>query len=316
MAELTGTVLRIERISLNDGPGLRTVVFLKGCPLRCLWCSAPESQAPDPEPYYRAERCTRCGKCVQACAQGALRLYEGEIRCERSLCRSCGRCAEVCPAGARGIYGKRMTVGEVMREIEKDSVFYFHSGGGVTLSGGDVLLQAEFAAAILRECREIGLNTAAELDMFGKWENAEKLLGYLDSFYADVKTVNAEKHRRFTGADIGTVLDNIRRADAFLTETGRKGPVFTLRVPLVPGLNDTAEELAAVAAFAGTLRHLTALEFLPYHRLGLNAYASLGRTYALRDLPALSREQAKQTVLTRLGQQTAFPVLIAGERVL
>lgn len=226
-----GMVLRIERSSIYDGEGLRTVVFLKGCPLSCAWCSTPESQSPDIE-------------------------------------RVAGK-----------IYGRMMSVDEVIVEVEKDKIFYFHSGGGMTLSGGEPLLQADFSAALLKECKMLGINTAMESSMFAPYEELEKMLPDLDTIYADLKFVDAKKHKKYCGHDNALILNNISRVAA------EDRPLrLILRIPLIPGINDSDEELAAAAEFCRELPSASAVELLPYHRLGVPTYEKLGRPYPLQEI--------------------------------
>ncbi|MGL6201797.1 MAG: glycyl-radical enzyme activating protein [Lachnospiraceae bacterium] len=182
-----GTVLRIERISPSDGQGLRTVVYFKGCPLRCAWCSTPESQSSQPEWFYKQAKCQQCAACIMACPQSALSFSESAVIRDKSKCINCFKCASACLSHAIGIYGKTMTVDQVMREIRKDTLFYFYSEGGVTLSGGDVLVQADFAREILKACQEDCISTTAELDMYGSYKNVKKVLEYLDSYFVDIK---------------------------------------------------------------------------------------------------------------------------------
>lgn len=310
--EQTGIILRIEKISMNDGCGLRTVVFFKGCPLACAWCSTPESQSCLPEPYYRAEKCTLCGRCAAVCPNGALTVDTalGRIVRDTAKCTGCAACARVCPTGAQGMYGKRMTVREVMKQIHRDEVFYFHSGGGVTLSGGDILMQAEFARSLLEECKDSGLDTMAEMDLYGSYEKIAMLLPYLDRFYVDIKVMDDALHRKWTGRSNATILENVRRA-ARDCGSGR----IHIRVPLVWGINDSEENIRATAEFCRELQGCAGLEFLPYHRLGQATYAYLGREYALSDLPVMTRETAMEKVAFLKDMELPFPVLVSGGRL-
>lgn len=310
MGESTGTILRIEKISLHDGCGMRTVVFLKGCPLRCAWCSTPESQNCCPEVYYQAQRCTRCGNCIEACPTHALRMEEslGRVVRDAAACTSCKSCVDVCPSKARGIYGKEMTRSEVMQHIHRDEVFFYHSGGGVTLSGGDILLQAPFARDILMECRDSGIDTMAELDMYGDYENVALLLPHLDRFYVDIKLMDDRQHRRWTGHTNKGILENIRKAAAVCHKQA-----LHVRVPLIPGVNDSRENIRQTAAFCRELESCAALEFLPYHRLGQATYTYLERDYAFASLPSLSQEDVAARVGFLKEGKLPFPVYISGE---
>lgn len=226
-----GTVLRIERASIHDGEGLRTVVFLKGCPLSCAWCSTPESQEP-------------------------------EIR------RAAGK-----------TYGSIMSVDEVLAEIEKDQIFFFHSGGGMTLSGGEPLFQADFSAALLKECKIRGINTAMESSLCAPFESLEQILPSLDTLYADLKLIDSQKHREYCGLDNALILNNLRRVAA-CSRTTR----LIVRIPLIPGINDSNEDLTAAADFCRELGSVSAVELLPYHRLGVPTYEKLGRPYRLSEI--------------------------------
>lgn len=282
----TATILRIERISLNDGRGMRTVVFFKGCPLRCAWCSTPESQRPEREVYYRQERCRLCGACVTACPSGALSLADGgkTLRRDPDRCVACFRCVETCNFRAWQIYGREMTVEQVMKEIRKDEIFFFHSGGGVTLSGGDLFCQTDFAEALLRECIDSGIDTCAELDLYTSPEHVRRIVPLLNSFYVDIKCLDPAAHKRWTGVDNGVILDNLRLADSIC-----KPAAISVRVPMVAGVNDGKDNIRQTAELCRSLTNCTELEFLPYHRLGLHAYQQLQREYTLAELAPMNR---------------------------
>lgn len=310
--EQTGTILRIEKISLNDGRGLRTVVFFKGCPLSCAWCSTPESQDCCVEVYYQAEKCTLCGRCIQVCPTGALSVDTKTERIVRNLqkCTHCAACVRACPARAQGLYGREMTVKEIMKQIHRDEVFYFHSRGGVTLSGGDILMQAEFAQSMLKECKDSGIDTMAEMDMYGSYDKIAALLPYLDRFYVDIKVMDEEQHKKWTGCSNETILANVRRA---AKECGKN--VVHIRVPLVWGVNDSQENIRQTAEFCRDLQNCAGLEFLPYHRLGQATYAYLGREYILQGLPTMTREDAIEKVAFLKEMALPFPVLVSGGRL-
>lgn len=248
--EKTAKILRIEKISLNDGSGLRTVIFFKGCPLRCAWCSTPESQACYEEVYYQPQKCTLCGRCVEVCPNGALKLdpQAGQVLRNHTLCTNCAACVSICNRKAQGVYGRDMTLHQVMKHIHRDEVFYFHSGGGVTLSGGDILMQAEFARDVLRKCKESCIHTSAELDMFGSYEKIEMLLSDLDELYVDIKLMDAEQHKKWTGRDNQGILNNIRRA-----AMDCKKDSLHIRVPLIPGVNDSPKNILETVDFCKDL---------------------------------------------------------------
>lgn len=310
---LTAQILRIEKISPNDGYGLRTVVFFKGCPLRCRWCSTPESQKKASELYYRYVKCAFCGKCMEACPQKLLKKGENRILVDyqNEKCAGCFLCAKVCPAGALSVFGAEMTVGQVMKQILKDEVFYYHSGGGVTLSGGDVLLQAEFAAALLEECRDNGIHTMAELDMYGDFSKVELLLPHLNALYIDIKHMDAQQHKYWTGIDNTIILDNIKRTAMYFAARNKRDAIH-IRIPLIWGVNDSAENILTTAKFCEEIGACAELEFLPYHRLGESTYEYLGRDYEFVKTPKMSFEDAYLRVKVLEGESLSFPVKISG----
>jgi pyruvate formate lyase activating enzyme len=295
----TGLVLRIERSSIHDGQGLRTVIFLKGCPLRCIWCSTPESQNYRPELGYARNRCRGCGTCVQICPVGALEPTEedGRIRVDRSKCRGCFACAAECPTGALKNYGTPMSVKDVVAEISRDEVFFFHSGGGVTISGGEPLSQPNFTAAVLKECKRLGIHTAIETCLFAPWNSVELVLPWLDVLYTDIKVMDSGLHRQWTGTDNTLILENLKRIDrsAYPVE-------IIVRIPLIPGVTDTDKNLSDTVEFLCSIKKLKDIELLPYHRLGTDTYMHLGREYLLKDLVPPSQEKVleRRRYLARL----------------
>jgi pyruvate formate lyase activating enzyme len=267
---MQGTVFDIQSYSLHDGPGIRTLVFLKGCPLRCLWCQNPESQRRQPEILFYTERCTGCGQCVAVCPRQAIELREGKARTDRQACDGCGSCAAVCPTEARILAGRPMTAGEVFRDIKKDEPFFRNSGGGVTLSGGEPLAQPEFSSAILRRCREAGIPTAIETCGLAYWDAAEPVLRYTDLVLYDFKHMDAAAHEEVTGAPNDIILENARRIHREL------GIPMIARIPVVPGGNAALDNIEAAARFiAAELGTSTPVNLLAYHRLGETKYARL-----------------------------------------
>ena len=265
----TGTIFHVERFAVHDGPGIRTAVFLKGCPLRCWWCHSPESQARDPEPFTRLDRCIRCGQCLDACAHDAVLPADEGYNVVRAQCAVCGACARLCPSGARDIYGRPVTVEELLAEIERDVPFFDRSGGGVTFSGGEPLMQPGFLGAALAACRARRLHTAVETAGFAPSSVVEAVAGDTDLFLYDLKLVDDARHRRATGASNALILDNLRWL-------ARTHPAVRVRVPLVPGETDDQANLAAIGALVASMG-LPRVDLLPYHSAGLAKYRRLGR---------------------------------------
>ena len=269
-----GTVLRIEKSSIHDGPGIRTIVFFKGCPMRCKWCSTPESHSPSIQIGFQREKCTGCGKCREVCVQYAIELPGSTIIRRPERCTGCVACATVCRFGALIVYGMTMTAGQVMDEIRKDEVFYFHSGGGVTLSGGEPLSQPEFAGEILAQCKSEGIHTAVETSLYAPFTVISGLLENIDYLYVDIKHADPAKHLLMTGADNAQIIENLKMLD----KSSYAGEL-RIRVPLVPGQNDGDGDLEAIARICSGLRKPSGIELLPYHRLGAETYRRLGLAY-------------------------------------
>ncbi|MDO5115573.1 MAG: glycyl-radical enzyme activating protein [Synergistaceae bacterium] len=311
MAEtIRGVVLRIERSSIYDGDGLRTVLFLKGCPLRCLWCSTPESQRGEPERGISREKCAACGKCVGICPGGALSLSGGRISFDRSRCTGCFECARICPAGAVEVYGREMSAEEVVREISKDELFFFHSGGGITISGGEPFAQPRFVRAVLEGCSRRGIDCAVESSFLAGWEDIEMILPFVSLVHTDIKHPNPAKHKALTGVENGIILENILRADRSPHKFG-----FVIRTPLIPDVNDSDGDIAALAEFVRKLKKLRFMEFLAYHRLGTETYKRLDMSYALREIETPKSEYMERKA--RLFKElTGLPVKVNGRDIL
>lgn len=273
-----GTVFNIQKFSVHDGDGIRTLVFLKGCPLRCGWCSNPESQRTQPEHAFNPSRCLTaevCGRCIEACETGALSLREGLILFDVRRCRQCMRCVEACPSGAQTRYGDVMTVKEVLDKVERDGVFFSRSGGGLTLSGGEALTQFDFAMALLRTARSHALDTTIETCGYYPYEKLREACTCLDGLIYDIKIFDSEKHKKYTGVGNEPILGNFKR----VVEDFPDLPIL-VRTPVIPGVNDTDEEIRAIRDFIPRRPNIE-YELLTYHRLGQPKYGYLGRPYGL-----------------------------------
>lgn len=283
-AALTGTVFDIQRFSVHDGNGIRTLVFLKGCPLHCKWCQNPESMSPKPELMRLPHLCIGCGKCIEKCPENALSVDDqGEFIIERDKCTYCGECVEHCYAGSMTIVGRFMTVDEVMDEVERDRHFYETSNGGVTFSGGEPTMQSEFLIECLRESQRRGMHTAIETCAMTTSETFQKVLEHTDLVLTDIKHMDSDQHKALTGASNEQILLNIAIAAAM-------GKKLRIRVPLIPGCNDSVENIEATAKFVSSLGSaVESLDILPYHRLGEPKWEQLERTYPLHGIEPLDK---------------------------
>lgn len=276
-----GTVFNIQRYSVHDGDGIRTVVFLKGCPLRCHWCSNPESQERAPELAYNEKKCIglkQCGGCRTICPHGALTDGSNDkIACQRSRCQRCFSCAADCPSSALHVLGKDMTVAEVMKVVETDSPFYFRSGGGLTISGGEPLMQAGFVTALLQETSRRRIDATIETCGYADWTALAEAAGQLNRIIFDIKSLDTAKHRFYTGAANTLILDNFIKLREAFPELD-----ILVRTPVIPGFNDSSKEICAIRDFVARFDRVR-YELLPYHRMGQPKYTFLGRNYPLGD---------------------------------
>ncbi len=293
-----GIIFDIQRMSLHDGPGLRTSVFLKGCPLHCIWCHNPESHALRPQVFYKPDKCLKCGACGEICALHTVNAQEHLYA--RDECRACMKCVQACPAGALEQSGRELSVDETMAVLLRDRPFYEASGGGVTLSGGEVFAQFDFALALARRCKENGLHVAVETSGFAKTGQVEALAAYTDLFLYDIKETDPERHRAFTGVDNVLILQNLHRLNDM-------GKTVTLRCPIIPGCNDRMEHLRAVAELANSLPCVRQINVIPYHTLGNTKYDWLSREYSLKST-AMPDKDTVNGWISAMREYTRLPV--------
>jgi pyruvate formate lyase activating enzyme len=290
---IKGMVVNIQNFCTQDGPGIRTTVFLKACSLRCKWCSNPETIHPKPELAYKREKCIgakECGLCLKPpCPEGAMYVVEGpddRVHINWDLVGHSGaECASVCPTNALYMFGQEMTVDEVLEQVEKDAPFFAESGGGITVSGGECQLQPDFVAALLSEAHNRGINTAIETASNVPFRFCEKVLPHVDFVYHDIKFIDPVRHKKWTGVDNKRILDNLKNAyDKWPEKT------FIARTPLIPGVNDSEDDIRAVLAFIRPHKNVIKYELLPYHRFGQSKYEFLGRNYELADFQTAPSE--------------------------
>lgn len=271
-----GTVINIQKYSVHDGPGIRTTVFLKGCPLRCWWCHNPESQNSKHEIMFFQERCSSCRVCVKRCPKNAIEIKSGYPVINEDKCILCGKCTDFCPNNAREYVGKDMTVQELMKEIIKDQVFYDQSGGGVTFSGGEPLIHVDFLDEVLKQCKARGIHTIVDTSGFAPWEEFEKIADKVDLFLYDIKLMNNEKHLKYINAENVQILENLKK----LVE---KGCSIYVRMPIIAGVNDDEQHINEAIKFLSNL-NIIQVNLLPYHKMGMDKYRRLKMEYKLSGL--------------------------------
>lgn len=270
----SGIIFDIMHFSTHDGPGIRTTVFLKGCPLQCAWCHNPESQSLIPQIMLRPNLCIACQACLKACPNGAITNRVGKIIYDRTRCHLCGQCVDVCVSGAREMVGRQMWSEDVLREIEKDQPFYDESGGGVTFSGGETLIQFEFLKEMLHLCHQRGIHTALDTSGFAPWVQLEEILPDVDLFLYDIKSTDDAVHQKYVGVSNHLILENIRKLSEYDV------PII-IRMPYIPSINDTVEQIQALGELAGSLKNLVGIEILAYHKIGIEKYKRLQLPYLL-----------------------------------
>lgn len=281
---VSGVIYNIQRYSTHDGPGIRTTVFMKGCPLSCWWCHNPEGRDIKPDHSIVASRCISCGECVDACPEGAALLTPDGPTVDLNHCIHCGVCAEVCPTEARSFIGREISVEELLLEVGKDRIFYEESGGGVTFSGGEPLMQLDFLLAALDACREHCYQTVVDTSGFASPDALERVAARADLLLFDLKHMDDAVHRHYVGASNVRILEN-------LTQLAKMDQDVWVRLPLIPGVNDDEENINATAAFLSSLEKQFPLHLLPYHRVGSDKYRRMGKPYPMSGLEPPSEEQ-------------------------
>lgn len=287
-------IFDIQKCSIHDGNGLRTLVFFKGCPLQCLWCANPESQSFNQEVMEAPLKCIGCEKCVKSCPKHIIKLTEDGYRADRGRCSQCQKCTEKCFAGARYIAGRAYDIEELFKEINKDYMFYSMYGGGVTFSGGEPLMQPEYLTQIAKKCKENRINTAIESCGLGDYEKFKEALPYIDYAFLDIKHIDSEIHKQFTGVGNKEIMHNVELIAA-------TGIPITIRTPVVPGYTDSNENIIGIAEYIRRFPSVESLELLKYHQLGVPKYKALGRPYPLAGV--MPPQDNKMRELVRLANK-------------
>lgn len=297
-------VFDIQKFSVHDGPGIRTIVFMKGCPLHCEWCANPESQSFQPELLFYPDKCVGCGRCVEVCDMGCfVKMENGEIGFDRDKCVNCCKCAEVCYAEARHQSGDWMTLDEIKEAVDKDLVFYRNSGGGITFSGGEAMCFPEVVHDLAKYYKEYHkVSTAIETCGYVPWENYERVIPYLDLAMYDLKCMNDERHVRYTGGSNKLILENLEKIS--------KRVETVVRIPIIPSVNDSKEDIEAFGTYIRDLETIKTVHILAYHNYGMGKYTALGRNYQLKDLETPSDEHMQE--IKQQLEEYGFEVNIGG----
>lgn len=282
----TGIIFNIQRYSIHDGPGIRTTVFLKGCQLNCRWCQNPESQLSGQEMVFWEDRCIGCGACSLNCPSGAIQMKNKKPLTDKNKCNLCGECSRICPTQAWEMIGKKLTTEEVIKEIEKDLVFYEESGGGVTFSGGEPLEQSEFLEGLLNCCQEKKIHTAVDTSGYISWEILNRIHSKVDLFLYDLKIMDNKRHKKYTGVSNEIILENLKKLSSVHNN------IF-VRFPVIPGINDDYQNIRETGEFLSSLK-IAQVNLLPYHYIGIDKYKRLGKKYKLADIQPPSKEKLSE----------------------
>ncbi len=299
---MTGIVFKIQKYSIHDGPGIRTTVFLKGCPLNCWWCHNPEGQEPSGVIVYHKEKCHHCGRCIEVCNNEAVYFRNKDLKWERNKCTHCYNCIDICPENALESIGRKMTVSSLMDVVEKDTIFYDESGGGVTFTGGEPFQQYEFLYEMLKSCKRKGIHTAIETSGYTAWDRMENIAGYTDLFLYDLKLMDEGKHIKYTGVSNKTILQNLEKLSAIHNN-------ICVRIPIIPGVNDDEENIDRSILFLKSTS-IRNIGILPYHDIGIYKYDKLGIQYRLKGL--ITTEVHEMQKIADVFMNNGFCVKIGG----
>ena len=302
-AEPAGKIFDIKRYAIHDGPGIRTTVFLKGCPLFCRWCHNPEGLGNAPKIIYEFSRCIGCGDCLEACREAAISATPTGMSTDRQRCKGCGLCVDACPGGARELTERTVTVGQLVEIIKQDILFYDESGGGVTFSGGEPLLQADFLIEVLNACGRYEIHRVVDTSGYTSRSTIEAVARQTDLFLFDLKLIDSKRHQQFTGVSNKTILDNL----TFLHHLGAK---ITIRIPLIPGVNDDEENLSQISGFLYPLKGIRDVHILPYHDFQKNKYSKLGLTYSADHIVTPTPERVSISI--KQFEEKGFQVSLGG----